>query len=275
MLSVYISEGFSQWRSIARQLYLAAVEPWAVTWLDAPDDDLFAQPQALPEPVAGREVRVPAKLLGMLETAAQYRCPQRWALLYQILWRAAQGDKAVSLAGDPLGSALHQRLKSIRREAHHMHAFLRFVPVIDTPWELVAWFEPAHDVLHSASEHFVGRLGKTRWMIATPLDAVSFDGQNLSYLNLCPAPWQALAKAHLGADQALWQTYYQSIFNPARLNPTVMTQHMPTRFWKNLPEGFLIKQLMSEARAGTQRDGQAKAVAQKSGKSILRTPPKT
>ena len=43
---------------------------------------------------------------------------------------------------------------------------------------------------------------------------------------------------------------------------------MPVRFWINLPEGPLIPQLMSQARAGAQRDGQAMAVAQRSGKTI-------
>ena len=273
MLSVLIEQGFAEWRAKARALYLAGVAPSEVVWLDPSVGDLFAQQSSpMPEPLDHREIRIPAKLLAMLETAAQFRCPQRWSLLYQILWRAAAGDQTVSLAGDPLGTELHQRLKSIRREAHHLHAFLRFVPVADAPWDLVAWFEPEHDILHSASLHFVDRLGQNRWMIATPSDAVSFDGEKLSHIATCPAPWQALAKAHLGADQRLWQTYYQSIFNPARLNETVMSQHMPKRFWKNLPEGMLIPNLASQARAGQSRDGQAQTVAQKAGKTINRTP---
>jgi len=39
-------------------------------------------------------------------------------------------------------------------------------------------------------------------------------------------------------------------------------------FWKNLPEGSLIPQLMSRARAGGQRDGQAERVANRPGKRI-------
>ena len=39
------------------------------------------------------------------------------------------------------------------------------------------------------------------------------------------------------AGEALWLTYYRSIFNPARLNADLMHSHIPSRFWKNLPEG--------------------------------------
>ena len=31
-----------------------------------------------------------------------------------------------------------------------------------------------------------------------------------------------------------WRTYYESTFNPARLNPTVMRGHMAKKYWKNL-----------------------------------------
>ena len=66
----------------------------------------------------------------------------------------------------------------------------------------------------------------------------------------------------------MWLTYYSHIFNPARLNPKVMEGHLPSRFWKNLPEGKLIPGLISEARTGKQKDGQAKLVGAKPGKRI-------
>jgi len=43
---------------------------------------------------------------------------------------------------------------------------------------------------------------------------------------------------------------------------------MPGRFWRHLPEGMLIPQLMGQARQGKQRDGQALEVAQQAGKRI-------
>jgi len=48
-----------------------------------------------------------------------------------------------------------------------------------------------------------------------------------------------------------------------------MEGHLPSGFWKNLPEGKLIPGLISEARTGKQKDGQAKLVGARQGKKIL------
>ena len=76
-----------------------------------------------------------------------------------------------------------------------------------------------------------------------------------------PLDWQQLAQAVRGQGDKLWETYYSSIFNPARLNPKVMQGHMPLRFGAGIPEGKLIQGLVSNARAGSQKNGQAEAVA--------------
>ena len=47
--------------------------------------------------------------------------------------------------------------------------------------------------------------------------------------------------------EAGWRTYYESIFNPARLNPGVMRTHMAKKYWKNLPEAQSIPQLVRSA----------------------------
>ena len=44
---------------------------------------------------------------------------------------------------------------------------------------------------------------------------------------------------------------------------------MPGRFWKHLPEGDLIPQLVGQARQGKQRDGQALEVGRQIGKRIV------
>jgi DNA polymerase len=50
----------------------------------------------------------------------------------------------------------------------------------------------------------------------------------------------------------MWRTYYASIFNPARLNPAMMKQEMPQRYWRNLPEAALIPQLIANAQTRTE-----------------------
>ena len=46
---------------------------------------------------------------------------------------------------------------------------------------------------------------------------------------------------------ALWLTYYESIFNPARLKLAMMQREMPRRYWRNLPEAQLISPLSAAA----------------------------
>ncbi|MFN3578865.1 MAG: TIGR03915 family putative DNA repair protein [Pseudomonas sp.] len=263
------NDDFECWRAQARELLAQNVPPHAVVWEDESIPQLFAAEQL---PVYGgplQKLSVPAALLAQLKSAARYRTAGRWNLLYRILWRVVKGERQAMLAGDPDGSELQRRIKAASREAHHLHAFLRFHPLPgDSDLDYVAWHEPAHDILASASMHFAERLGRQRWLIATPLDAVWYDGQQLHYRQPCPADWQARAEAIRGKDDALWETYYASTFNPARLNRKVMQGHMPLRFWAGLTEGKLIPLLLSKARAGSQKDGQADGVTGKAGKVI-------
>ncbi|WP_339905526.1 TIGR03915 family putative DNA repair protein [Pseudomonas guineae] len=272
MHSAHFDGSFAGWREAARTLLCHGLAPHQVNWRgDGDSGGLFDQ---APSPVntqpAAEPPRIPRQLLELLQSAACFRVEDRWSLLYRVLWRVAQGDRAAMLPGDIDGSQLHKRLKAVRREAHHLHAFVRFHPRPETAEgpQLVAWHEPAHDILHSASEHFAERLGRSTWLIATPDDGIYWDGRHLHYQRPCPDEWQRLAQTPEDDGQALWLAYYGSTFNPARLNRSALENSLPVRFWKNLPEGPLIPQLMSQARAGAQRDGQATAVAQQAGKSI-------
>lgn len=285
MISLDCNGLFDTWRTQARWLLSHQIDPDQVSWSIPDDADLFASDTHYPEAAGPFQARIPLALLDLLKNAAQYRGDQRWSLLYEVLWRVSHGDRTAMLAGDKLGSELHRRLKQVSREAHHLHAFLRFVALpqdpaaedelakaalLDTPNlpQYVAWHEPAHDILQTASEHFIGRMGRHRWMIATPEDGVFYDGKNLIHRRECPDTWRQLAKNADDPYGQLWLTYYSHIFNPARLNPKVMQGHLPARFWKNLPEGPLIPALISEARTGKQRDGQASQIAARPGKKI-------
>jgi probable DNA metabolism protein len=289
MISLDCDDLFDTWRAQARWLLSHEIDPSQVGWASSRAADLFASDTQYPQQSGPFQARIPLALLELLEVAARYRGEQRWSLLYEVLWRVSHGDRTAMLAGDKLGSELHRRIKQVSREAHHLHAFLRFValPPPELPADLpaadrtalelmqpqyVAWHEPAHDILHSASQHFIGRMGRHRWMIATPGDGVYYDGEQLLHERVCPLAWQDLARNADDPHADLWLTYYSHIFNPARLNPKVMQGHLPTRFWKNLPEGPLIPALISEARTGKQRDGQASQIAGKPGKRISRGP---
>lgn len=272
MINLDCVDLFETWRLQARWLLSHEVDPSLVAWASEGVQDLFASDHALPESQGPFLARIPRTLLDTLEQAARYRGDQRWSLLYEVLWRVSHGDRTAMMSGDKLGSELQRRIKQVQRESHHLHAFVRFVelPGCVGP-QYVAWHEPAHDILHSASEHFIGRMGRHRWMIATPRDGVYYDGEQLNYLRQCPVQWQQMAQNVDDPHGDMWLTYYSHIFNPARLNPKVMEGHLPARFWKNLPEGALIPGLITQARTGKQQDGQASGIKGRQGKRIGQT----
>jgi DNA polymerase len=174
------------------------------------------------------------------------------------------------LAGDIDGAQLHGRVKAVRRETHHMHAFLRFRERGEsaTP-RFVAWHEPAHDVLELGASHFHHRMGNVSWLIATPDVAAICDGTDLTFMSACPDELRQLAQGTHDDGEALWRAYYSSTFNPARVNEKVMRGHMPSRFWKNLPEGDLIPHLATQARAGQQKLAQTASVGAQGGRQVL------
>ncbi|MFV3406413.1 TIGR03915 family putative DNA repair protein [Pseudomonas sp. NY15463] len=277
MIALDCADCFATWRAQARTLLGHGIDPAEVTWGQGPMDDLLAVPTPLPEGPGPFHARIPAALLAQLEQAGRYRGEQRWNVLYEVLWRVAHGDRTAMLAGDRLGSELQRRLKQVSREAHHLHAFVRFVPLApelaqSLQLDLIAYHEPAHDILQSASQHFADRLGRQRWLIATPHDGIRYDGRAIDYRRQCPADWLAWARNAEDPGAELWLTYYRHTFNPARLNPDALRQHLPGRFWRNLPEGPLIPQLVGQARQGKQRDGQALEVGRQPGKRIAGTP---
>lgn len=278
---------FAGWRAAARALLQAGVPPEAANWGGFEGGDLFSGAPAPAGPDDNRDTRlqeaqsprppaahvpthlpthVPRSLLEMLEKAACFRAPDRWAFLYRVLWRWTHGDHAVQSPADPDGSRLHGMVKAVRREEHDMHAYIRFRerPLDAGDPRFVAWFEPRHDVLPQVARHFVARMGKLSWMIATPEASVLWDGQALHHTG----PLMSSAAELIDSGEALWLTYYRSIFNPARVNARLMQSHIPSRFWKNLPEGAIVPALVSQAELGARKIGQVEAVGRRGGTTI-------
>ena len=278
MLTVRV-QSFAQWRKEARQLLATGVPPHAVQWSEAvQSDDLFGaveQPRASYDateaPVIAAEnaiepARIPREMLRMLESAACFRAPDRYAFLYKIVWRWQLGQKDVLSPADEDGARLNAMVKTIRREEHKMHAYLRFRerPAGAGAPQFVAWFEPEHDVLPQVAEHFTRRMGHTTWMIGTPQATMSWDGKRV----VAGPPLMQGPEDIADTGEAMWLTYYRSTFNPARLNVSVMQGHIANRYWKNMPEGALVPAMIAEAAAGAQRDGQTKTVGARSGVTI-------
>ncbi|MFB2593305.1 UdgX family uracil-DNA binding protein [Paracoccus sp. p4-l81] len=238
------SAGFQPWRDAARDLLARGVAPGDVDWRsgDAAPGLFDQAPPAAPM----AEVRVPAAFVDLARLVACHRDPARFGLLYAMLWRLQGQPRLMADSADPGLRRLRVMAQAVRRDIHHMHAFLRFHEVEgDSPRRaFAAWYEPDHFVLEPATPFFRNRFTDMDWTILTPDARADFRDGRLSF-----GPGGARPSLPQDAAAELWTTYFSHIFNPARVNPGVMRSHMPPRFWANMPEAAAIPDLIAGAEA--------------------------
>lgn len=245
------------WRELARHGWEAAIPPDHIDW------DADAQPGLIPAPALQQASSrrkgpsVPAAFVGLAATVLCHRDPQRHALLYRLLWRIGNGER--QLLERVTDADVHRALqwsKAVQRDTHKMKAFVRFRAVAGLEETYVAWFEPGHWIVDRVAPFFMRRFAGMRWTLLTPYRSARWDGERLW---AGPGGQRDQAPSE-DANEALWQTYYANIFNPARLNPTMMRQEMPQKYWHLLPEAQLLPGLIREAgarvRAMAERDAQ-------------------
>jgi uracil-DNA glycosylase len=134
-----------------------------------------------------------------------------------------------------------------------------------SPASRVVIYRSTHDVLPQVARHFARRMGAISWMIATPTATMLWDGATLH-----AGPALLKGAADIDDDgEALWLTYYRSIFNPARVNAGLLRSHIPSRFWKNLPEGAIVPAMITGATNGERHTGQTATVGQRSGAATV------
>ena len=263
---------FDQFRQRARALLAAGVPPGAAqgTWGGCVDGarrgaaDLFAADSSVtvhPSAVGGgSSPAVPRSFIALARRVVLHSAPGRFDALYALLWRLVHEP---GLRHDPLDAdllRLRQMARAVQRDAYKMRAFVRFRPVQDhgatdvtEPAQdvtlHVAWFEPEHDVLEAVAPWFARRFAGMRWAILTPRRSVRWSPGH-QRLHFGHGAERAQAPA-ADAGEALWLTYYRNIFNPARLNLPLMRQHMPRKYWANLPEAAAIADLAAEANERT------------------------
>ncbi|AVY68036.1 UdgX family uracil-DNA binding protein [Xanthomonas translucens] len=232
------------WRAAARAAWCAQVAPESLVWEGDAQGGLLvgADVAALPATVAAP--RVSAEFLALAGAVLCHRDPQRPALLYRLLWRIASGERALlQRVTDADVHRAQQWAQAVRRDSHKMKAFARFREVPGEHEAFVAWFEPEHRIVDRVAPFFARRFAGMRWAILTPYRSVRWDGAALQF----GAGAQRADAPADDAQDALWRTYYANIFNPARLNPDMMRQEMPQKYWKNLPETQLLPGLIREA----------------------------
>jgi DNA polymerase len=170
-------------RRAVRALVAAGTPPDAVTWTIGDAPGLFGATVVADAP----PVSLPKAVGTLVGDVVPHRDPERYALLYQVIWRVTHGERSLlEVASDPAVHRLELMRKSVARDIHKMHAFLRFrrveagqdlqapdaedegvdgtgepsaAPTMDgAPERFVAWFEP---------EHFISRLSRPSSSIAS------------------------------------------------------------------------------------------------------------
>ncbi len=238
------------WRAAARGLLLADIVPAGVDWGVGSDTLFGGQSSAIPPP-SGTKAVISKELLKEIETALLHGDPERFALAYRIVHRAQSQPKIHQNPADPDMHRLRALAKSVRRDIHKMHAFVRFRKIAtaaDGRESFVAWFEPDHHITAAVALFFRNRFAGMNWLIVTPEASIAWDG-----VTLVTGPGGA--KSDVPQDDAVedeWKTYYSAIFNPARLKTKAMMAEMPAKYWKNLPEAALIPGLTRGAEARMQ-----------------------
>ena len=235
-------DDFDGCRDAARDLAEAGAPPDAIVWrVDGSEDDLFATEAWQP---TGASFPVPRPFIDLAKSVVCHTDPERFSLLYAMLWKLRTKRHAMEDRADRLVDRLENLAKEVRRDVHKMHAFVRFreVEQPDGMTRFIAFFEPDHHIVRHTAGFFVRRFTNMRWSILTPELSIHWDGETLS-----EGPGTTRAEAPGGDPlEAMWKTYYASIFNPARLKVGAMLKEMPKKYWRNMPETSLVQPFEGE-----------------------------
>jgi uracil-DNA glycosylase len=228
-------------RRAVRRLIAEELAPQHVIWTISDAPDLFGgEAQGVAPPVS-----LPRAISELIGLVVCHRDPERYALLYQLVWRVLNGERELlDVASDPLVHRLDMMARAVRRDLHKMHAFLRFRRVEGSePERFVAWFEPDHFILEATAQFFIDRFRSLHWTILTPIGSLHWNRETLT---LGPPACREDAPPKDSFEEG-WRGYYESVFNPARVNPTAMRAEMPKKYWRNMPEAASIPGLIQTA----------------------------
>jgi probable DNA metabolism protein len=202
-------------RAESRDLLAQQVHPDSVQWqMGKP---ALAELYTSPMPAAASRPRsvaraataiVPASFLRLCESVVLHRDPERFSLLYRLLWRLVHEPGLRNEPTDPDMMRAQHMAHAVRRDIHKMKTYLRFVPLGDGQ---VAYYEPSHHVLEVVGPWFARRIGDRAWAIFTPERSVRFDGRKVLY-----GPGLARDRVPAAEDDApAWQACMDELFRPA------------------------------------------------------------
>ncbi|MBC7658972.1 MAG: UdgX family uracil-DNA binding protein [Chitinophagaceae bacterium] len=253
MRTVSFADGFKGWRNAARVLLAYKIAPHDIEWQEDgkssallwDDHKIDWQTMGASAPKLG--LNVSRRFLDMAEAVSFHRNPEKWQLLYSLIWRLTyENPKLLDLSIDEQVQSFLSMEHSVRRDAHKAKAFVRFRKIEQAEGDLYcAWHEPEHPLLAYVAPFFQDRFSVMKWTILTPDQSVHWDGSVLKW-----GPGCSQEEGPKGDTlEDLWGCYYKSIFNPARVKLKAMRSEMPKKYWHSMPETQLIEELIFESDA--------------------------
>jgi probable DNA metabolism protein len=172
-------------------------------------------------------------------------CPEVDELLFRYLRKAIDAPISTELNfGDGDVLKLSKVYKQVRYERLRVMQFLRFQKAADGTY--FAAFEPLHNVLPLATEHFRDRFADQKWLIYDMKRQYGYyyDLKEVREVTItekgAPLLTGFLDDTTIAEDerlfQQLWKTYFKAISIKERANPRKHRQDMPVRYWKYLIE---------------------------------------
>jgi probable DNA metabolism protein len=211
----------SGFRSQARDLLAHQIPPDQVLWnapLQSADEvlDPGSDSRLRNAPARAASSIVPASFMRLCEYVVQHRDPDRFSLLYRLLWRLVHEPGLRHDPGDVDMARAHHMAHAVRRDIHKLKTNARFREVTSGGDKLnIAWCEPAHHVVETVAPWFAKRNAGTRWALLSPERSVYWDGQKLHYAVGTQPPLSSLA------SDSDWFERWQSVFYPAKPVPAV------------------------------------------------------
>ncbi|MDD3200416.1 MAG: TIGR03915 family putative DNA repair protein [Bacteroidales bacterium] len=168
-------------------------------------------------------------------------------LLFRFIRKAVDAPKSIEVNfADQDVLALSRVYKQVSYERMRLVQFARFQKTADDIY--FAPFEPQHNILPMAIEHFKDRFAGQKWIIYDVRRGYGYyyDLHTVEEITFTAEESEAILKKGFLADnllaedellfQKMWQTYFKSIAIKERRNPRKHRQDMPVRYWKYLTE---------------------------------------
>jgi uracil-DNA glycosylase family protein len=134
MKRIPLEPDFNAWREAAREALRLGYRPEDLDLQDSTVPSTLDLTLEIANDPTGPPIPTPHTSKAFLESASfasAHRDPQRWNLLYRVLYRLQTNRNLLKISVDPDIAELDRLESEIRRDLHKMHSFLRFRMVLE------------------------------------------------------------------------------------------------------------------------------------------------